>query len=81
MTTETKSVEARLEGRVKFANSRGFGFIETAQKIDFYFHYSQFKDDWKKLLVRFVKNEDIQVTFLIDDTATDGPRAKDVRIK
>jgi cold shock CspA family protein len=70
-----------IEGRVKFANSRGFGFIETNKNIDFYFHHTQYKDDWKRLLVMLLKQEQILVEFEMDESATDGPRAKNVKLR
>lgn len=71
----------KREGRVKCCNSRGYGFIETDQKIDFYFHSTQFKGDWKDLLKRFVCNEIIIVEFDNDKNAPEGPRALNVSIK
>ena len=71
------------EGRVKHANSRGFGFIETDDQIDFYFHYSNFhngnKDAWKRMLGCYVKEEPVKVSFDVDKTANE-PRAINVTV-
>lgn len=79
--TEKVTKDQILEGRVKYCNSAGFGFIETKEKIDFYFHYTVFLDNWKVLLRRFVSREIIIVEFKNDLSATEGPKAKDVKFK
>jgi len=68
-----------MEGRIKYANSKGFGFIETEKQIDFYFHHTQFKGDWKAMLGKFVKGEQIIVKFDLDMSAEE-PRALDVNV-
>lgn len=70
-----------FEGRVKNVNSKGFGFIETDKQIDFFFHFTQYKDDWKKLLKMFVCGDEILVEFDNDPDAPEGPRALNVRLK
>jgi len=67
-----------MHGKVKMVCSDGYGFIETKQKIDFFFHHTEFKGDWKELLKRFVSNESIDVTFENDPKAPSGPRALNV---
>lgn len=70
-----------LEGRIKGANSQGYGFIETKERIDFFFHHTQFLGDWKQLLKRYVSGELIIVQFENDDAAPSGPRALKVQYK
>lgn len=73
-----------MEGRVKTANSRGFGFIETQTGIDFYFHHTEWKSipqmTWKQLLAKIVMKDTVVVEFDIDPTTTDGPRGVNVRL-
>jgi len=71
---------AKLTGRIKKPNSRGFGFIETAEGIDFFFHYSSFDGDWKKMLSSYLANNNLVVEFENDPTTIDGPKAKNVKI-
>jgi hypothetical protein len=74
----------RMEGRIKTANSRGFGFIESTENIDFYFHHTEFKTrdgkaaNWKEMLVRYVRKDIICVEFENDPTAKEAPRALNV---
>lgn len=70
-----------FEGRVKYCNSRGFGFIETKKQIDFYFHQSVYEGNWKELLRLFVADEIIIVEFHNDPSATEGPKAMNVKFK
>lgn len=70
-----------LEGRITHVNSNGFGFIQTDRKIDFFFHHTQFRGNWKILLRRFVNDEIVIVQFISDPEATEGPRAIDVVFK
>lgn len=70
-----------MEGRIRVVNSAGYGFIETPKKIDFFFHHTSYRGDWKALLSRFVKDEILIVDFEIDMTAVDGPRALNVTVK
>lgn len=74
-----------MEGKVKTVTSRGFGFITTADQIDWFFHYTQFHGNWRQLIQKFVNsvdnNESIYVTFDNDKTASDGPRAVNVKLK
>ena len=67
-------------GKIKTCNSKGFGFIETDKNIDFYFHHTEFKGDWKILLKRYVSDETITVEFDNDPMGPSGPRAKNVRM-
>lgn len=73
-----------MRGKIKTVNSKGFGFITTANDIDFFFHYSAFNDGkgWKKLVASFVNNPDIrpEVEFDVDKTATEAPRAINVKL-
>lgn len=64
-----------MEGTIKTANSRGFGFIATKQGIDFFFHHSEYKGSWKGLLKSVVSGEEVAVSFDNDPAAPDGPRA------
>ena len=66
-----------MEGKVKLANSQGFGFIETDMGIDFFFHHTKFQGNWKELLGCMVKGKVVNVTFDVDDTAVE-PRAINV---
>lgn len=70
-----------LEGRIKSVNSHGYGFIETDRKIDFYFHHTQYKGDWKILLKRYVCDEILIVEFDNNVDASEGPQAINVRVK
>jgi len=71
-----------MTGKVKVVNSRGYGFIETDSKIDYFFHHTQFHGDWKKLVAQYVKDlTPIVVEFENDPIATDGPRAINIKVK
>lgn len=70
-----------MEGKLKHANSKGYGFIETAAKIDYYFHHTAYQGDWKVLLKHFVSDEAVILEFDNDSEAPSGPRAKNVRMK
>lgn len=70
-----------MEGRVKSANSRGFGFIETLEQIDFFLHYTQFQGDWKELLTHCVSGRMVIVEFDNNPDSTRGPQALNVKIK
>ena len=70
-----------LVGRIKNINSRGFGFIETENQIDFFFHHTSYKGDWKHLLQKYVSNKIIIVHFQNDPDAPHGPRAIEVEIE
>ncbi len=38
-------MEKRIKGKVKFYNPiKGYGFIETKEKTDLFFHISEFKE-------------------------------------
>lgn len=70
-----------LEGRVKKLASRGFGFIETKDEIDFFFHYTDFQGLWKELLSNYVTGNIITVSFDVDtENGKSGPKAKNVKI-
>jgi hypothetical protein len=72
-----------MDGYVKTVKSAGYGFISTAKGIDFYFHSTGFKGEWKKLLAEFVSSppdRKIGVRFNVDKTATEAPRAIDVEL-
>lgn len=64
-----------MTGTIKKMTSRGFGFIETASEIDYFFHYTDYDGDWKALLGKFAKGVLIYVTFEIDQENHQGPRA------
>jgi cold shock CspA family protein len=66
-----------LQGRMKKLASRGFGFIEL-DDIDYFFHYTDYKGNWKELLCRFVANEILTASFEVDTDSTKGPKAKNV---
>lgn len=68
-----------LEGRIKKMTSRGFGFIETADEIDFFFHYHDYAGDWKSLLSIYVTGVVITVSFEVDTDGNKGPKAKNVK--
>lgn len=69
-----------LEGRIKKMTSRGFGFIETAEEIDFFMHYQDYNGDWKSLLSKYVTGEIITVSFEVDTDGTKGPKAKNIKL-
>lgn len=70
-----------MNGTIKTATSKGFGFIETDMKIDFFFHHTALVgNDWKGLLKRIVNKDTINVTFDNDPTGPQGPRAINVCI-
>lgn len=68
-----------MTGKIKYCNSYGYGFIDTPNKIDFWFHHTAYNGDWKDLLRRYVGGEKIEVEFDNDTTATRGPRAINIR--
>jgi cold shock CspA family protein len=71
-----------MKGKVKTANSRGFGFIETSLDVDFFFHYSELRGiTWKQLLTKFVNGEEILVEFDSNPVAKNGPQALNVRLR
>ena len=67
-----------MQGKVKTVKSRGFGFIETALGIDFFFHQSQYKGDFKVLLNKIAMGEHPEVNFEQDMNSDNGPRALNV---
>lgn len=72
-----------MEGKLKKCTSKGFGFIES-NDVDFFFHHTAYKGDWKELLQKFVSlgmDQSISLEFDNDPTAPSGPRAINVRIK
>lgn len=70
-----------MEGRLKRANSKGYGFIETDKKIDFFFHASEFDGNWLELLSYYVQGKTVAMKFDVDPTTSkQGPRALKVSI-
>lgn len=63
------------QGRVKKMTSRGFGFIETDNEVDFFFHYSDYDGNWKELLAKYVAGGIIAVNFEQDLYNTKAPKA------
>lgn len=62
------------EGKIKRLTDRGFGFIETAEKKDVFFHMSSLLNGhWEEL------QEGQPVEFEIGD-GPKGPRAEQVRV-
>lgn len=57
-----------------------YGFIRTAQSVDYFFHRDDFEGHWEDLVIDFKnpKFGDIEVKF-IDATENKGPRASQVR--
>lgn len=72
-----------MEGILKKVVSEGYGFI-VYKRIDYWFHQTAYKGDFKNLLALFVNNEGtgspIHVNFDIDKAATRSPRAVNVEI-
>lgn len=66
-----------MQGTIKIVKSKGFGFIETKEDIDFFFHHSEYQGDFKELVKMYVCQGDkkLSVTFDNDMTAPTGPRA------
>lgn len=69
-----------MTGRIKNAKSRGFGFIETSGGIDFFFHESAFKGDFKTLLRDVALGKKPKVNFEQDITSDRGPRAVNITL-
>lgn len=70
-----------MEGKLKRATSKGFGFIETDKKVDFFFHMSQYDGSWMELLSWYAQDKVVTLTFDVDMTTTkEGPRALNVRV-
>ena len=67
-------------GRIKKMTSRGFGFIETDEEIDFFFHYKDYKGDWKELLSKYVTAHILTVSFEVDAESQKGPKAQEIRL-
>lgn len=69
-------------GCIKTVKSSGFGFIETADGVDFYFHFSDYKGDWKELLAKWVMRNDtkIEVKFDVDIEHKKAPKAIKVEL-
>jgi cold shock CspA family protein len=68
----------RMKGTIYSVNSKGYGFIHTSLNIDFFFHHSAYKSNWKDLLKRFINKEPLECFFDNDPSAPDGPRALNV---
>jgi len=66
-------------GRVKKLTSNGFGFIEC-DKIDFFFHHTDYNGDWKALLSKYVRKEPLYVKFDVDMDCDQGPKAINVSL-
>lgn len=69
-----------MQGRIKKMTSRGFGFIDTAEEIDFFFHYKDYDGDWKMLLTKYAIGTIITVSFEVDTESDKGPKARDVKV-
>lgn len=69
-----------MTGRIKKMSSRGFGFIETEEDIDFFFHYKDYDGDWKELLSKYVTGHVLQVSFNVDKNSGKGPKAQEIVI-
>ncbi len=69
-----------MTGRIKKPNSRGYGFIETDEGIDFFFHHTAYQGDWKKILSYYLAEGSLIVEFDNDPTTASGPKAKNVRL-
>lgn len=69
-----------MTGRIKAVTSRGFGWIETKDGIDFFLLYKDFTGDWKKLVLDFLNKKQILVEFESDTNATRGPKAISCRL-
>lgn len=73
-----------MTGKIKVLKSTGYGFIETADEIDYFFHYKAFDGNWKELTSKYLtakdRNEKLTVEFEPDKTATSGPAAKAVKL-
>lgn len=70
-----------MTGRITKVVSKGFGFIESDKEIDFFFHHSEYKGDFKVLLRKYVSEEILIVEFDNDPGAPQGPRALNVKLK
>lgn len=69
-----------MTGKVKSVKSRGFGFIETPLGIDFFFHSTEYKGDFKQLLNQVAMGIRPEVTFEQDMKSNQGPRALGVTL-
>ena len=72
-----------MNGKIKAVTSKGYGFIQGEKHIDFFFHRTAYDGDWKRLLSKYInlkEGESINVEFINDTTATEGPRAIGVKI-
>ena len=71
-------------GKIKVIKSTGYGFIETADEIDYFFHYKTFDGNWKQLTSQYIeakeRDQKLNVEFEPDKTATNGPAAKFVKL-
>lgn len=65
-------------GQIKSVRSRGFGWIETQIGVDFFFHHSAYKGDFKTLLKDYALGEKPKVLFDMDKDSDRGPRAINV---
>ncbi len=72
-----------MTGTVKTVKSSRFGFIETEGGIDFYFHFTNYKGEWKALLAKFVQktaDTKIEVKFDVDTEHKTAPKAINVEL-
>lgn len=67
-------------GQIKSVKSRGFGWITTSIGIDFFFHQSTYKGDFKLLLRDYALGKKPKIQFDMDETSDRGPRALNVTL-
>jgi len=65
-------------GQIKSVKSRGFGWIATQIGVDFFFHQSEYKGDFKTLLKDYALGKKPKVIFEMDESSDRGPRALNV---
>lgn len=67
-------------GQIKSVKSRGFGWISTQIGVDFFFHQSAFKGDFRTLLRDYAMGIKPKVLFEQDPSSDRGPRALNITI-
>jgi len=68
----------KMEGTVtRMVETKGFGFITGEDKMDYFFHRSDFSGFWEDLEIDFKKKRTIKVTFDPSETSK-GLRASHV---